>query len=275
VTDTEDTQDNQDTNQQQTQDTDTITISRTGLWQGVAGLFAVLFLASIVLQGAGIGLNTNTGSPAAPSQGTGDGGPTEAPSQPSGQQTSDVPASVGDDPVLGQEDAPVTLVKFTDFGCPFCQRWSDNTKPQLVSEYVESGDLKIVYKDSPIPQLHPGAEQAHVAANCVYDQAGADAYYDYTDELYGIQNQFASRTGQSATDALVSTASDLGYDISSCVENNTYDDEISEDKTEAENAALRGTPHFVVKASAADTGTPVRGAQPFSQFQQLIESQLS
>jgi len=273
VADTEDTDQEESTDTQtQDQQTEQITISRTALWQGIAGVFAVLFVATVVLQGVGVSLGTNTAQEGAPpAQGSNNGGS----GSPGSGTASAAPASVGDDPVLGQEDAPVTLVKYTDFGCPFCKRWSDNTKPQIVDEYVDSGQVKIVYKDSPIPQLHPGAEQAHVAANCVYDQAGADAYYEYTDEVYGIQNQFASTTSQSATDTLVSTASDLGYDISSCVENNDYADEISEDKTEAEEAGLRGTPHFVVKQSSSDTGTPVRGAQPFSQFQQTIESQLS
>ncbi len=263
---------------------ETITITRVGLWQGIAGVLAVLFVASILMQGVGVNLGGGTGAAGAPNQQAGSGGSgsgsggtggSGSGGAGSGGSAGASPASVGDDPVLGQEDAPVTLVKFTDFGCPFCKRWHDNTKPQLEQNYVESGDLKIVYKDAPIPQLHPGASQAHAAANCVLEQSDTSTYYEYTDQLYSNQNQFASNTGQSATDFLVSAASDIGVDIQSCLENNDFQDEIDEDKQEAQQAGLQGTPHFVVKASGSDTGTPVRGAQPFSQFQQEIDSLLN
>lgn len=260
---------------------DTITITKTGLWQGIAGVLAVLFIASILMQGVGVGLGGGSGAAGAPNQQAGNGGSgsgsggSGSGGSGSGGSAGASPASVGDDPVLGQEDAPVTLVKFTDFGCPFCQRWHENTKPQLEQNYVESGDLKIVYKDAPIPQLHPGASQAHAAANCVLQQSDASTYYEYVDQLYSNQNQFASNTGQSATDFLVSAASDLGTDIQSCLENNDFQDEIDEDKQEAQQAGLQGTPHFVVKASGDSQGTPIRGAQPFSQFQQEIDSLLN
>ncbi|MFB6226645.1 MAG: DsbA family protein [Candidatus Paceibacteria bacterium] len=267
--------------QSQSKNDESVTFKKIDLWKGATFIFAILFLVALATGGFGIGAPTgqtvtentdsdgqdgatqgsDTGSDAGSDTGSG-----------TGSGDSSAPASVGDDPVMGQEDAPVTVVKFTDLGCPFCQRWHKNTLPQIKSNYVESGDVKVVYKDAPIPQLHPGAPKAHAAANCVYENSGAEAFYKFADVLYNNQGQFAKST--SNTDALVSLASDAGYDIESCLKNNDYQSEIDEDKQEARAAGLKGTPHFVVKKSGSDTGTPVQGAQPYSAFKQIIESKL-
>jgi protein-disulfide isomerase len=230
---------------------DTITITKLQLWQGISGILAVALVLVVVL---GTGLFTGSAAPAAPTQQQG--------GTPSGQAGTqgDVEASAGDDPVLGEEDAPVTIAKFTDFGCPFCQRWHDQTLPQIVSNYVDSGQVKIVYKDAPIVQLHPDAPAAHQAANCVYQEGGTETYYEYVDTLYSNQRGFTESN-------LVQWADDLGTSISSCLES-ADQSEIQEDRSEAEAAGLRGTPHFVVGDQT------IRGAQPYSQFQSAIEAQL-
>ena len=241
-------------------ESEVIQITKLQLWQGVAAIFAVAFFASLFFSLPGGSANA---------VGQAGAQPTAAPDNAGGNDGGSTTASfqVGDDPVLGNADAPVTIIKYTDFGCPFCQRWHDQTKPQIESEYVESGQVKIVYKDSPITQLHPDAPKAHEAANCVFEEGGAEAYYDYVDDLYANQ-----RTQN--TDNLEQWASDLGYDISDCLASGRFSDENSEDQAEADQAGMRGTPHFVIGTGDSGEGTPVRGAQPFQVFQQAIEAQL-
>jgi len=234
---------------------ETITITKTQLWQGVSGVL-VLALALVVFAGLPSGGETTTATGNDPSPAAGN-------NNNAGQQGAtavEVP-NLENEPSIGEDDAPVKVVKFTDFGCPFCQRWHSQTQDQIINEYVESGDVQIVYKDTPIPQLHPDAPKAHEAANCVYEQ-DQEAYWDYVETLYSNQNT------QSESN-LVQWASDLGYDIQDCLDSGEFESEVNEDISEAEAAQFQGTPHFLVNDQT------VRGAQPFNAFQQAIESQLN
>lgn len=237
---------------------ETITITKTQLWQGVSGVL-VLALALVVFAGLPSGADStatgNNPSPAAP------GGDAPQPNQPQAESVGEVEVDPDRDPILGDVDAPVTLVKFTDFGCVFCGRFYDETQGQLVSEYVESGDLRIVYKDSPITQLHPQAPNAHSAANCVFEQAGHEAYYEYVSTVYANQGQFSDSN-------VVQWAEDLGHDIQECYDTDDRT-KIDEDLALAESTGFQGTPHFVLE------GEVIRGAQPFNAFQQAINAELS
>lgn len=173
-----------------------------------------------------------------------------------------VSVSIGDDPVIGDEDAPITLVKFTDFKCPFCKKWYEDTYPQLKEKYVDTGQMKVVYKDNPVDRLHPEAKQAHSVANCVYEKHGNEAYFDYVDSIYSNQEvSFTKSNLRNITD----------YDVSSCIDKE-YSEEINEDIQEGSSAGLRGTPYFVIKKSSEDKGIPLEGAQPPQVFDQLIQS---
>jgi len=74
--------------------------------------------------------------------------------------------TVDDDPVLGQANAPVTIIEFSDFECPFCRRFWQQTLPEIQKQYIDTGKAKLVYRDFPLSSIHPGAEPAAQAANC-------------------------------------------------------------------------------------------------------------
>ncbi len=169
------------------------------------------------------------------------------------------------DPVKGQEDAPVTIIEFSDFECPFCKRFYDNTYGQIVSNYVESGDVKIVYRDLPLNRLHPQAESAAVAAQCVFQIGGNDAFWDYHDTIFNNQNQLSeSSLKQWAGDVGVSQS-----EFNSCFDNQETLDEVNADKSAAQSAGASGTPTFFIN------GQKLVGAQPYNRFQQVIDSQLN
>lgn len=92
--------------------------------------------------------------------------------------------SLGDDPVKGDANAPITIVEFSDYECPFCQRNAQVTYPQLVEEFIETGQVKLVYRDLPLSFHEPKATQAAVAANCAREQGGDEAYFEYHDEYF-------------------------------------------------------------------------------------------
>ena len=91
---------------------------------------------------------------------------------------------VGDLPALGNANAKVTLVEFSDYQCPFCARHFIQSEPQIIKEYVDTGKVKFYYRDFPLPQIHPGAQKAAEAARCAGDQ---NKYWEYHDSLF--QNQ--------------------------------------------------------------------------------------
>lgn len=91
---------------------------------------------------------------------------------------------LGDDPVLGDVKAKVAIVEFSDFECPYCQSFHTSTYPQIVSEYVDSGDVLYVYKDFPLSFHDPVATDEAVAAECVQELAGDEAFYSYASLIY-------------------------------------------------------------------------------------------
>ena len=108
---------------------------------------------------------------------------------PTGQPTapsipSIIKVSVDDDPFKGNQNAPVTIVEFSDFQCPFCKKSFDQTEQQLLTEYVDSGKAKFVYRDLPLESLHPNARSAALAAECADEQG---TFWDFHDKLFNGQ----------------------------------------------------------------------------------------
>lgn len=102
-----------------------------------------------------------------------------------GVKTTDerVAISNDDDPVLGDANAAVTMVEFSDYECPFCKRFYDDTLAQIKSTYIDTGKLKLVYRDYPL-SFHPGAEPAAQAANCAGEQG---KYWEMHDKIFEAQ----------------------------------------------------------------------------------------
>ncbi|MBI3103673.1 thioredoxin domain-containing protein [Candidatus Daviesbacteria bacterium] len=98
--------------------------------------------------------------------------------------TQRVTVANGDLPVLGSQNAKVTMVEFSDYQCPFCGRHFTQAEPQLKSEYIDKGLVKFYYRDFPLSQIHPGAQKAAEAARCAGDQ---NKYWEYHDLVF--QNQ--------------------------------------------------------------------------------------
>ncbi len=165
---------------------------------------------------------------------------------------------------MGDPNAPVTIIEFSDYQCPFCHRFWSQTLPQIKQEYIDTGKVKLVYRDFPLSSIHQYAQKAAEAAECVRDAAGGsdEAYFKMHDKLFENQQDLS-------VENLKAMAQELGYDISSCLESDKFKDEVQKDFTDGSAAGVRGTPSFFIN------GKPLSGAQPFSAFKQIIDSELS
>lgn len=248
-------------------DEKTITLKKSDLWR-----YSTFVLVAVVVIGAFFMFSGNGG--------TVNGNTVNEPDT----QASVVKASVDDDAVLGDPDAPVTIIEFSDYQCPFCRKFWTETLPQLKSQYVDTGKVKIVYRDLPLVSLHPMAQPSAEAAECVREKGGDEAYFEYHDKMFEEQNVLDG--GDAKTGPVRSTvtytnndlknwASELGYDISSCLDSGKYRSEVAKDAADAQSAGLQGTPGFVIMKSGEKEGTALRGAYPFSSFQQVIEAELA
>lgn len=173
--------------------------------------------------------------------------------------------SVDDDPFLGQSNAPVTVIEFSDFQCPFCRRFVEETLQEIKRNYVDTGKIRWVYRDYPLSQIHPYAEKAAEAADCAGEQG---RFWEYHDLLF--KNQAVWSAG-GATVEFRKYASSLGLEegrFNSCLDSGKYADEVSKDLADGLKAGVEGTPTFFVN------GVKVVGAQPYDVFKTAIDAQL-
>lgn len=168
---------------------------------------------------------------------------------------------VDDDPSLGNPDAPVVIVEFGDFQCPFCKRFYDTSRKDIIEKYVRTGKARLVYRDFPLEQIHPYARSTAEAAECAGDQ---DKYWAYHDALYEKQDEFSTLN-------FVALAGELGLnkeEFQKCFEERKHKDEVTRDFNDGIAAGVAGTPASFIN------GKLIPGAQPFSVFESAIEEAL-
>lgn len=183
--------------------------------------------------------------------------------------TSPTPASIIPETVraLGDPNAPVTVVEFSDYQCPFCLRHFQQTIPQLKAEYIDTGRVYYVFKDFPITSLHPVAPRIHEAARCAGEIGGSDGYWQAHDSFFNNSQQLTDLPQPDLDNRLVALLSEVELNeesVRECLESGRYSDEVNADLAEGQRLGVNGTPGFFVN------GYPVPGAQPYEVFQQVI-----
>ena len=178
------------------------------------------------------------------------------------QQAPVVDVSADDDPVKGNANAPVTIIEFSDFQCPFCAKFFTETLSLIDEKYINTGKVKLVYRDFPLENIHPQATPAAQAAECADEQG---KYYEYHDKLFENQQLLS-------LDNYKRWAVELGLDakqFNDCVDSKKYASEVQKDLADGSAAGVTGTPAFFIN------GKSVSGAQPFTVFEALIEAELA
>ena len=162
-------------------------------------------------------------------------------------------------PSLGPADAKIVIVEFSDFQCPFCRRFHQDTYKALLDAYPDQ--IRFVYRNLPLTQIHPFAMGSAVAAMCANDQG---AFWDYHDKLFSSETL--------GDDVYVQYATDLNLDLDkfkACLTSGEHDDFIQKDMDYSLSIGVQSTPTFFIN------GLAVIGAQPLSSFQQLIDKELA
>lgn len=181
--------------------------------------------------------------------------------------TPDTDFNAEEDHFLGSADAPITVVEFSDYQCPFCLRHDQETLPKLKEQYIDTGKVKYVFMDFPLDSIHPQARAAAGAAEC----AGAQGkYWEMHDKLFSDQAAWNGNAG--AIDVFKSYAPNLGLDaeaFASCLDSNQFGAEIAADQQDGADAGVTGTPAFFIN------GRFVSGAQPIEVFQQMLDQMLA
>lgn len=184
-------------------------------------------------------------------------------SQPTVQATEQIkryPVPVDDDPSFGPADAPITIIEFSDYQCPFCRKWFDEVYARLKETYPDK--VRFVYRDFPLTNIHPEAQPAAEAADCANEQG---VFWEYHDKLFG-------GTLELGQEAYIQYASELGLDLTKfkqCLEERRYQKEVEADLEYAANLGVNSTPTFFIN------GIPIIGAQPFEVFKYVIDKELA
>jgi protein-disulfide isomerase len=163
----------------------------------------------------------------------------------------------------GDPDAPITLIEYTDFQCPYCSRHFQQTYPRIVEQYVDTGVVQYVFKDFPLTQIHPQALKASEAARCAMDQG---AFLEMHDIIFNRQQEWG---GADPIEVFTGYAGELDLDtdaFSECLVSDQHEAAVIADLQEGVALGVTGTPSFFIN------GYSLTGAQPFEVFQRMIDS---
>jgi len=232
-----------------------VVVKKSLLWPTVAGILLVLLAVSIWTGGFGFN-HGQTGAAVVQQNETNPTGNTK------------VQVSTGDSLVLGKANAPVTIIEFSDFQCPYCARFVLNTLPEIKSKYIDTGKVKLVFREFPL-SFHPNSNNAANAAECA-----GDKFYEMHDKLFAGQADWSSVADP--TTVFKGYAKAIGVNTTqweACYSSKQYADKISKDFSDGSAAGVTGTPTFFIGNDK--TGyTMLVGALPAADFETAIDAEL-
>jgi predicted DsbA family dithiol-disulfide isomerase len=175
------------------------------------------------------------------------------------------PREITENNTMGDPNAPIHIIEYGDFQCPFCLRFWNETEPQLIEEYVNTG--KVYFEFRAFPILGPESVWAAEGAYCAGDQG---KFWEYHDTLF--TNWTGENVGDFKHEKLIQYAETLGLDVDefeSCLSGEKYASRVAQDKANGEAAGVHATPTFIIN------GNVLEGAQPFDILQHIIEEMLN
>lgn len=232
---------------------------------GLAGLIVGYVIATGMQGFNGISLGANNNPlPSAPTD-------QQAPVVP--PPTNDTPPTGGEDaPFMGEEDATVTVVEFTDYQCPFCQRHFQQTFGQIKTNYVDTGKIKYVSRHYPLG-FHPNAQKASEAAACAEDQG---KFWEMHEALFEKQSEWSNLAAADAAGKFKGYAADIGVNagtFATCLDSGAKTAYVQADLAAGSASGIDGTPGFWILGPDGEN-QKISGAYPFATFQSAIDGLL-
>ena len=209
-----------------------------------------ILVAGVLIAGAIIFVNLN---------------PSQQVALPQGEPTvqANVPPPQAEDYIVGLPTAPIVLIEYSDFQCPFCSMIHP-TLSRIVEE--SNGEIAWIYRHLPLESIHPQAYPSALAAECIGEQLGSTGFWAFADDMFADQQGMNSARYA----ALAGTLGANMAEFSACVENEKYATKIDAQAREAQASGGTGTPFTVVMAG--DTQMPISGALPYAQIMSVINS---
>ena len=178
-------------------------------------------------------------------------------------------------PYRGSPDAPVTLIEYSDYACPFCGRYTAQTTPTLLEQYGTTGQVRFIFREFPLVGLHPTAPVAHAVAVCSGEQS-AEFYWAVHDEIFARQDAWTGLPDP--TEAITGLAQSLGVDttaLQECLDSGRATEVIDAGVATAQSFGFNGTPSFQVSGEGVEGTYDIIGAQPVETFQAYIDALLA
>lgn len=247
---------------------------KNGVWT-VAGaiLLGSLIVAASILtlspkMGGGMALQP-TGTEPTPTQPTAQA--------PAGDKKATV--SLDDDAVLGNKaKAKVAIVEFSDYECPFCQKFHKESQKDLVKTFVDTGKAVYSFRDYPLPFHEPVASKAANLAQCVREAKGDQAFFAFNEAYFAATQSNAKGLPEGKLDEIMKSLGVNAQSVNQCATSEKFKDEIAKDMSDGQAAGVSGTPSFVIgklDAKGNVTGELVVGAMPLAQFKTVVEKYLA
>lgn len=213
-----------------------------------------IVLAGVIIAGAIVFTNSQKGNEAGAA---GPAGPTIS-------AASIRPPSVNDH-IIGSPTAPIVLVEYSDFQCPFCEIIHSTLKKVVADS---NGQIAWVYRHLPLNSIHPQANPAANASECIAAQLGSAGFWNYADAVFAEQSKLSTTFSSQLAER-------LGVDMqkyAQCMNASTYQKVIDTDAAEAESAGGTGTPFVIVLNTKSGKAAPISGALPYAQIMSVIKS---
>lgn len=172
-------------------------------------------------------------------------------------------------PSLGNPSAPVVLVEFSDFQCPFCRQfWRDNFT-KLKEKYIATGKVRLVYRDFPLQSIHPGALPAALGGKCAHEKG---KFWEYHDKVFAEQDKYGTGTVAFGATELKRWAREIGLNgaaFDTCLDSSQYGPEVQRDFSDGQALGVTGTPHVFVNGKLL-----IPGALPWKDVDAIIQQEL-
>ena len=197
--------------------------------------------------------------------------PTMNNSYSNGGKEVDFTAVSAEDHILGNPDAPVKIIEYSDLDCPYCRTFHATMK-QLMALYGSAGQVAWVYRHFPIVALHPNASKLAEASECVAELGGNDAFWKFIDGVFTAPN-FNDRYDMSGLDANAAVAGVPRDAFRTCLESEKYKEKVAAQFADATKAGGKGTPHNLIIGPNNEV-VPVPGSRAYATVKEIIDALL-